>query len=309
MRYSHQITVRMFTKLGIRAASEAQGRGLAANATSARRRGHLVRYDYPESRFEADPVLDVGEATLARLHGLSRGGLRALRQAYAHDVERTARELLAVDAVRAALDRLPLAPGSTILAIGDSITADRWSWAQLLRALLGTARHRPEVAVDAVAHGGATTADALVALDAHRPPFHHAVVLLGSNDCVRCATADVPRVSDAESERNLAAIDATVRARTGRGAIFLVPPPIDAARIAADWYLGPHDPGRPASWLAAKQALVRALPRCLVDCDELFGHEAPADLFADGLHPDLPAQATIVRALVEAWAAESEELR
>ena len=113
---------------------------------------------------------------------------------------------LAAEARRAAAG-LPPVPRASILALGDSITDDLGSWAEILR--------HAGAAIVNEGLSGDTTAGARVRLTRAletRPRW--AVVMLGTNDARRHGRDGEPiLVSDGETRRNLRAIDAKLRRR------------------------------------------------------------------------------------------------
>ena len=200
----------------------------------------------------------------------------AIATLYGTDVEsyRALADEMAAEAARAAA-ALPAVPRASILALGDSITDDLGSWAEILR--------RGGAGIVDGGLSGDTTAGARVRLTRlleSRPQW--AVVLLGTNDARR--HGDEPMlVSHDETRRNLEAIDARLRRCCDR-VVWVTPPPIaDPVRLEPDllWRLGD---------VAVKADLVRDLDAAAVD---LWPGWRPEHLAADGLHPSAAGQALI----------------
>jgi acetyl esterase/acyl-CoA thioesterase-1 len=163
---------------------------------------------------------------------------------------------------------VPPLPGR-VLALGDSITDDLGSWAEILGVVNGGL-------------SGDTTAGARVRLTRMletRPDG--AIVLLGTNDARRHGREGEPMlVSHDETARNVRAIDAKLRRHCDR-VVWVTPPPVaDPALAEPDLIWRLED-------IAAKAALVRDLDPDAVD---LWPGWAPEYLAPDGLHPSPAGQ-------------------
>lgn len=197
--------------------------------------------------------------------------VRSLRAAFRRRVAEAARGLAA-----------PPDPG-TIVALGDSITDDLLSWAEILRAL--------GLRVVNAGVSGDTTADAarrLYGVTLLEPDL--VITMLGTNDCQRHDGELL--VAPEESARNLASIAS--RLASARR-LWVTPPPVDERALARA--VGP----RP---FAVRDADVRAVARAVhalgdpvIDLHELFG-DRPGLLMADGVHPTLEGQTAIAEAIV-----------
>jgi acyl-CoA thioesterase-1 len=222
----------------------------------------LVRYCHPDKILGATRLPGtLAEDAIAGLYGTDVATYRALRAA------------LEAEAASLALDASPFAPGSTVLALGDSITDDLGSWAEILRRAL------PDVTIANAGLSGDTTTGAIARLSrlTARPTW--ALVLLGTNDARRHGDAPM-LVSHAETRRNLRILDHALRRRC-RHVRWLTPPPI----------FGPVDADPDLHWepadIAAKAQLVRALDPSAIDLWPGFGR---GHLGADGLHPSPAGQ-------------------
>src|SRR5690242_4527965 len=71
---------------------------------------------------------------LAEMLACSPARIRAMLAALRDEARETAGKLLADDHYRTAVAGLPFGPGDRVVAVGDSITADRLGWFELLRA-------------------------------------------------------------------------------------------------------------------------------------------------------------------------------
>ena len=235
----------------------------------------LVRFEHPAK------LLSVAELPGA-------AGLGAVEQAAAYRTDAAT-----VDALRARfrsevaarrLDGVP-DPGR-VVALGDSITDDLLSWAEILRA--------SGLEVVNAGVSGDTTADALrrlYGITLVEPDL--VVTMLGTNDCQRHGPDAALLVSPAETARNLAAIAAWLR-ETGARRLWITPPPVDEAALARA--AGPRPFAIRDADVRAVAAAVHALGDPVVDLHEVFG-DRPGLLMEDGVHPTLEGQTAIAEAV------------
>src|SRR5262245_9754635 len=95
----------------------------------------LVQSVHPEKLYFYLPGF-TNEEALAGIYGLDVETYRAIKARFANAALGGAQELLGDTSFVAAVDRLPIAPGTTVVAIGDSYTDDLQSWFEILRHLL-----------------------------------------------------------------------------------------------------------------------------------------------------------------------------
>jgi acyl-CoA thioesterase-1 len=239
----------------------------------------LVRFEHP-AKFLA----------VAELPGAAFLGLPCRAAAY----DAPADEVAAIEAelaaeVRAAARDLPsvaAVPSGTFVALGDSITDDVQSWAELLRHCLD-----PEVTVINAGISGDTTADALARLYgvvSLRPSL--VVAMLGTNDCQRHGPGGAQLVPPEESLRHAREITTWLEA-VGTRVIWLTPPPVDEAALAAAV--------RPRPLEVRATDVERVSDALLTSGLEVVDTAlTTADLLPDGLHPSLSGQVKIARALL-----------
>lgn len=200
--------------------------------------------------------------------------------------------------------------GRTILCFGDSITADRNSWAEILKGVLG-----PEVTVLSRGRSGDTTGDLL-------SRFASAVGASGADTVITMAGTNDGRrygvhhdgilqfgslaVSDRDTATNVAQLDRMILGVTGGPGIWLTPPPIDDARIRE------HPSPRSAElvWrtkdLARKESILRELlPDRATSTADAFAVSGGASvlLLDDGLHPNTEGQVVLAHAALGALVA------
>jgi acyl-CoA thioesterase-1 len=230
----------------------------------------LVRFCHPAKLLAGARLPGaLAEHDVARLYGADAATCRALADAIVAEARRAAATL-------------PPPPATRILALGDSITDDLGSWAEILRQGGAT-----------ITNGGLsgdTTAGARVRLSRlleARP--QRVIVLLGTNDARRHGRDGEPMlVSHDETLRNLHALDAVLRRRC-EDVTWITPPPV------ADPALGEPDLIWHNRDVAAKAALVRELDPAAVD---LWPGWTSEHLSPDGLHPSPAGQRLIARRLL-----------
>ncbi len=231
----------------------------------------LVRFEHP-AKFLAVKELPgaalLGDEALATAYGTTVPELTRIRDRLTAEVR----------AAAAGLDAAGFPPGRCV-ALGDSITDDLQSWAEILRCSV-------DAEVVNAGISGDTSADALARLYAVadlRPDL--VIAMLGTNDCQRHGPDEVRRVGTRDSLRNIRAITSWLET-TGAHVVWLTPPPVDAAALARavaprPFTIRPRDVARLTAGLLASGLHV-------IDTG------AP-DLLPDGVHPSLTGQTTIAR--------------
>lgn len=260
----------------------------------------LIRFEHPAKLLavaELPGAARLGAGALAVTYATEPAQVARRRTRLREAARAAARELLADAAMLAAVRAIPVPAGGSLVALGDSITDDYLSWAEIVRECLAIARPRDGVAVVNAGVSGDTTADALRRLYAvvrWRPDI--LVTMLGTNDCQRHGPDHEQLVAGAETARNLAAIRRWL-ARTGASRVWITPPPVIEPALAAAVGERPF---------TVRDADVRAVARTVcelgdpvVDLQALFGDPPGAGmLMADGVHPSLAGQRAIAAALI-----------
>lgn len=235
--------------------------------------------------------------SLPSVFGVTATEYGAVRARFDAAALAAAENLLADADVADRVARLPFGPGSRILAVGDSITDDLQSWAEILRHALTVARPADRITVVNAGLSAHTTAMVLRRLPSLLQPAPAWIVCgLGGNDVTRIANGKV-QVSPAESVANLRALQQICP--TARW-VWLTPVPVDEVRVRA------HVPFRygASSWsnddIVALADAIRGFDEPVVDLVSAFGVPADPDLQGvDGVHPTLAGQQRIARALIE----------
>jgi lysophospholipase L1-like esterase len=236
----------------------------------------LVRFARPLTLLESHD-LPAGEAVEAPALGLAPDALAAHRSELAGRLRP-----LGVAA--------PFRAGEVVVGLGDSITADALSWFEQIAAGGGGARF-----VNAGLSGD-TTADLrkrAFRIAALRPDW--ILAMAGTNDCQRHGPREERLVSEAETLRNLLALDAALR-RTGARVVWVTPPPVDEAGLGAE--LARRGLRFRAADLRSVADAMRAVSEEVIDIQPRFtGWE-------DGVHPTADGQRLIaervVRSLISA---------
>lgn len=258
----------------------------------------LALWELPHSP-EADPDL------LAGILGTDAVTYASLRDDLYGAAHQAAVELLEDSKLEAAVDSLPFASGDVVVALGDSITDDYQSWAEILRELLAIRRPRDSIRVANHGISGDTTADVLGrfwSVAATNPTW--IIALLSTNDARRDRATGEMLVSHEETARNLSLIRRGSLASGVHHFLWMTPPPVHEGRIAAD----ERAAARGVTWsnadLLEKARIVRSQPDLSVDLGATFDPDELADLLLpDGLHPSLVGQKRIVATLLTTFAA------
>ncbi|MEU5806667.1 SGNH/GDSL hydrolase family protein [Streptomyces sp. NPDC047718] len=240
-----------------------------------------------------------GDGTLAALFGLDPADYRARLSGFEERNRKAAAELAATAAGADAVagpggatgpaDRLPFRPGQHVVAVGESTTADRLSWFEILRHRLPD-----DVRCTNLAVSGSTTTQALAGMPMLRSGKPDWVLcMLGGNDVQRLD--GVPLVTASETRRNLTALrDLAVR-RTGARWVWLTPAGVDEERVAR--YV--HFRRAGLSWsgedLDALAEDLLARPEPVVDTRPA----ARGHLDADGVHLTPAGQRAVTAALLD----------
>ncbi|MCX5065973.1 GDSL-type esterase/lipase family protein [Micromonospora lupini] len=262
----------------------------------------LIRFQRPERVLPFAQNLRV--QTLAGIFGADETEYRTALETLIRQRAAAAARLATDPQVRADLTNLPFRPGDHLVAIGESTTADRLSWFELLRVLLQTERSDLRLRFDNLAVSGATTTQVLATVPAiRRQSADWMFCMLGSNDSQRLDAADGPLlVSRSETLRNLAQLRARALPVAESRWLWLTPTPVDETRVAAF----PFFRGAGITWTNAD---ITDLSAALLDSDDVVIDSAPAvttagaDAFTDdGLHPSTTTHEALAARVLSALA-------
>ena len=240
---------------------------------------------------------DFDTATEARALGVPVNVLEALRAEFREGVRQHSRHLLTDEQLRPSCAQLRLRPRRRVVCLGDSMTSDFQSWAEILAAVLREVH--PDLVVRNEGRSGDTTTDLLsrfaTAVPHHRPTV--VVVLIGANDGRRHAPWPAePEVSDGETGRNVTLLQSMID-DAGATSVWLTPPPVLDERVRTHPVLG----ALPTRWDDAtsgrKAEIIASAARCSIDLRRPFLDAGCEDLLLqDGLHPSGAGQALIAAA-------------
>jgi acyl-CoA thioesterase I len=244
----------------------------------------------------------LSEEQLAGLYYLDVETYREIRNQFDANARQAAEELLADDDFAQRVDRLPFAPGDTVVGFGDSITDDLQSWLEILRHLLALRRPDDQIIVVNQGISGDSTSDALarfVPILQSQPAW--VIVMLGTNDAFPFGNqATKTAVSHDESAKNLVELRHLAAAKTTAKWAWITSPPCDEELIAAGPFAVMWETSLRNDDLDAIADVVRGQPEPFVDLFAVFGKPPATELMlTDGIHPSLAGQQATVRALVE----------
>jgi acyl-CoA thioesterase-1 len=265
-------------------------------------RRHFLRYTRTKlwpmlQRFPIDDDLHV--ELLAQMLTSTPQNIRTLCRSLHDEALATARQMLTGDAYRDALAALPFRPQDRIIAVGDSITADRLGWFDLLTASIGLTGE-PMPALVNLAVSGNTTADVLERFDlleAARPS--RVLLMLGTNDARAHGRTGRHRMTTThETERNVRALADLITRDLNAQVTVITPPSVDQSRI--DRFFE----DAPLTWRAADVAevaeAVRKADPGAVDLHEATRARGGDDILeADGVHLTPTGQQFILTRIVD----------
>ncbi|MFI7469275.1 SGNH/GDSL hydrolase family protein [Nonomuraea sp. NPDC049646] len=269
----------------------------------------LVRFQRPGA---LPYLIGADEARLAALFGLDAGAYRALLDGFDRQTRQAAETLLARPGLADAVDRLPLHPEDArdpgdardafhVVAVGESTTADRLSWFEILRRLVALRRPGDAVRFTNLAISGSTTTQALAQLPAlgfQRPDL--VLCMIGANDTQHLAPGAPTLVSAAETERNLAMLHDLARQRGPVRWVWLTPSPFDEPRAAAY----PHFRRAGITWAGKDVDAIadHLLSRPEPVVDTRLAVREDHHFLDDGVHLSIEGQREIAEAVVRALA-------
>lgn len=269
----------------------------------------LLKVLQPETTLGSMPgSAALTESTRAALLGLDPEVYRDALVQMRGGAKAAADALLADPEVAALVDRLPLREGAQIVAFGDSHTADPQSWASIVAHLLAARRPGQMLSLTIRAVPGETTTHGLVRIGevlARQPDW--ILAMLGVND----ARTQGPRpsktlVDHRETARNLAELHGRIASETHAQCLWITPPAVIEARVAAHWGLTRFGVRFRNEDIARVASAVRELGGTTIDLFSSLGVPPPGELLMDdGLHFTLAGQTRIALEVVRGWSRAS----
>ncbi|TQS41141.1 SGNH/GDSL hydrolase family protein [Cryptosporangium phraense] len=259
-------------------------------------RRHFLRY----TRTDRWPLLgrfpigaDRHTGLLAGMLSCPPGLIDELSASLDDELRAAAAELLSDDAYRRAVRSLPYRPGERVVAVGDSITADRLGWFELLAASLEL-DGEPRPTLVNLSVSGNTTADVIERFDLLEAAEPSRVLLmLGTNDArSHGRTSRFRMATAAETERNLRALAGLITEDLGAEVTMITPTAVDQVRVDRAFA------DAPVHWDAAEIAeladVVRAVDPAAIDLHARTRTARPGNLEDDGVHPTVAGQRFIL---------------
>lgn len=268
----------------------------------------LIRFQRIEMLLTGLPGADLGIDIQATILGVDPGDMSSYLANASAAVRRAAGniETRHQDVVREIREALH---GRRLLLLGDSITADRHSWAEILKVVL-------EPAIDVVLSGrsGDTTSDLLArfSTSVRNRRADLVVVLAGTNDARRYSPTTTgsefgpPAVSATESEKNYDDLDRMIVSVSGNHAVWLTPPPIIERLLSADPSAAEAGVGWHQSDVRARASLLaRLFPARTISTEAAFGTSTGHEqlMLPDGLHPSIEGHTLIAQAALTGFSA------
>jgi lysophospholipase L1-like esterase len=264
-----------------------------------------VRY----SRVDREPGLRVypnpgalDEQVVAALLGCEPERLAEIRSALGSVLNLACDELFANGGFEQSVRSLPFAPGDVVVAVGDSITADALSWAELLGASLRRVGQVDWALINA-AISSTTSSDLIANFESivSKNPSH-VIAMIGTNDARRHGRGAKARMtSPTETARNLRLYGEMVRSQSRARLILMTPPPIHEERALRHTAFAVGNVSWRFSEVVQVAEIVRRQRGSVVDIHRAFlGPNLSTYLTADGIHPSVAGQKRIVTVLVDA---------
>ena len=221
-----------------------------------------------------------------------------------NEASQAASALLADPKVASMVDRLPLQKGAKVTVFGDSLTSDYQSWAVILKEVLSIRRARDEISWTIRAIAAETTTHALVrAGQIAESQADWVLILLGTND----ARTQGPHptktlVHHEETARNIAELRHRVSSETKARSVWITPPAVNEAQVAAHWGLARFGVRFRNEDLERVAGIVRDGDGLVIDAFSIFGSPPASDLLdGDGLHFTLEGQKRMALEVIRGW--------
>jgi lysophospholipase L1-like esterase len=279
-------------------------------AESADARHLRVQFERLNQRLAGMPgATQISPSLESTILGISTTEIAAIRRELSSNVDEAVRELEQDSSIKQLIEAAKVRwTGKTILCLGDSITADWQSWAQIIAKSL-----EPAVLVVNAGRSGDTTGDLVSRFNAAVAPFDPdgVIVLAGTNDGRRYAAEPLATsglsaeaTSDTETEKNYLVLEELIVKRGAVG-MWITPPPVIDSRIATH----PGIRAAHARWSNEASARKASIVRSLFGGgqfaeDGFHSVDDPSELMlADGLHPNLRGQLTIAKQALRLLAA------
>lgn len=258
----------------------------------------LIRFQHPERVLPF--ARQLSGSTLAAIFGVDEADYRSTLDEIDRQRIAAADRLAADPEMRTRLLNLPFREGDRIVAIGESVTADRLSWFELLRTLITSVRPELHLSFDNLAVSGSTSTQALAALPAIRMrSADWLFCMLGNNDSQRLSTSDASRlVSRSETVRNLAELRARALPSDSSHWVWLTPTPVDEGRLAAFPFFRAAGITWSSADIAELSAAIPAGHDPVIDSAPAVAAAGAHAFIEDGVHPSITTHEALAARVV-----------
>ena len=235
---------------------------------------------------------------LAEMMSYSVAKASAIVDSLASEAKEGVAHLLSEAKVTEALPRLPFERDALVIAVGDSITADRLGWAEMM-SLLAAEIPEPRFTVVNMGVGGQTSSDVISQMDVYadwQPDW--VLMMVGTNDCrFHTEQTSATMLSRSETERNLLLIRRLIENELGARLVVVTPPPVVRPGVVDG------EGVRAVGWRDGDDALIAEFIRSEfpshIDVHSVLVEGAADDLFEeDGVHPSARGQRLILRTML-----------
>lgn len=265
----------------------------------------LMKVIQPERTLASLPAGDsLGASAHAGLLGIPEEVYSAELNQMQMEAAEAADELLSDQAVAEMVDRLPLEKGAKVVVFGDSLTSDPQSWAVILTHMLARRRADDEISLTINAVGGETTTHGLVRIaSAIEAQPDWIIFLLGTNDArTQGSHPTKTLVHHEETARNIAELRQRVSNETTAASIWITPPAVDEAMVAAHWGLSRFGVRFRNEDVERVAQIVRESDGPVIDAFPALGSPPASDLLmGDGLHFTVAGQKRMALEVIRSW--------
>lgn len=249
--------------------------------------------------FQRFPLTEKTKLTvLAEMMSLSVAKASAIMDSLSSEANANVAELLSDVNVIEALPLLPFQHDARIVAVGDSITADRLGWAEMM-SLLAEEIPKPRFTVLNMGAGGQTSSDVISQMDVYadwQPDW--VILMIGTNDFrFHTEQMDATMLSRSETTRNLLLIRRLIEKHLGARLVVVTPPPVATPGVvdgsgarAVGWGEGEDE---------SLAEFIRSEFASHIDVHSVLSDGTADDLFEeDGIHPNARGQKLILRTIL-----------
>lgn len=264
---------------------------------------YLLQFLNIEKHFPLLPGIGNTES-VAGLMGLESDELTKLRVLFAENAKQAAIELLREENVIEWVDQLPIAPDSTIVALGDSSTDDLQGWFEIFRHVLELTVPDADFTFVNSGISNNTTTDALRRMNrdvlSHDPDW--VLISISTFDTSRLSYAPGRTLIPlSETWENLATIEDAVESVTDHPPVWITPPPVIPELLEKMELFGFTIDNRD---LASVREILTGKKGYIVDpLGKRMGNPPEAWYYlSDGLNPSLSGHVNTVKELLKSLA-------